>query len=127
MAEQNRIKLAGEIRAALYDRRYATPDGQSKEAAAIASRGYVVAARLENGYYDEFTDGTGGLATPDIVLRNDLIAANLPELAQRVVNGEFDATKEESEAWAARQKHTHETKGRDNCVRCILELLGETD
>ena len=48
------------------------------------------------GYYD---DWESSLATPIVQLVTDLRAAGAHAFAQRVMNGEFDSTKEEAEAW----------------------------
>jgi len=53
------------------------------------------------GYYDDFLSP---LATPIYQLVTDLRKVGTPEalvLAGRAIDGEFDATKEESAAWAA--------------------------
>jgi hypothetical protein len=57
--------------------------------------GMVAAAR--DGYYDDFKSP---LAMPETQLYHDLLAQNRPDLADRVKDGEWDATKEESDAWA---------------------------
>jgi hypothetical protein len=52
------------------------------------------------GYYHDFLSP---LALPEITLAHDLAQANTPQalaLRRRVINGEFDATKEESDEWA---------------------------
>jgi hypothetical protein len=54
-------------------------------------------ARARAGYYDDFRSE---LATPIIQLVADLRAIHQDDLARRVEAGEFDATKEESDAWA---------------------------
>jgi hypothetical protein len=53
--------------------------------------------RARQGYYDDYKSP---LATPIIQLVNDIREAGHPEFAQRVIDGEFDATPEESKAWA---------------------------
>jgi hypothetical protein len=58
--------------------------------------------RAEGGYYDDFRSP---LATPCIQLVNDARRHGLADIAQRAINGEFDATKEESDEW-------YETEGR---------------
>lgn len=53
-----------------------------------------------NGYYHDFLSP---LATPCIQLATDLAQVGTPEamaLRARHLNGEFDATKEESDEWA---------------------------
>jgi hypothetical protein len=49
------------------------------------------------GYYDDYKSP---LAAPGVQLLADLREAGLPDLAERAIGGEFDATKEESDAWA---------------------------
>lgn len=53
-----------------------------------------MALQAANGWYDDFLSP---LATPIRQLHSDLLAAGFPELAARVVAGEFDSTKEEAE------------------------------
>jgi len=52
------------------------------------------------GYYDDFEST---IATPIIALVKDCQSAGLNDLAQRAMSGDFDATKEESEAWFQRE------------------------
>lgn len=52
------------------------------------------------GYYDDFEST---IATPIMSLVSDLQAAGLNELAARAMNGDFDSTKEEAEAWYQRE------------------------
>lgn len=52
--------------------------------------------RALNGYYDDFESE---LEMPCVQLVNDLKEAGLSDLAERAMNGEFDSTREESEAW----------------------------
>jgi hypothetical protein len=52
------------------------------------------------GHYDDFeTD----IATPLIALRNDLLAVGYIDLAQRVMDGDFDSTIAEADAWMERE------------------------
>lgn len=53
--------------------------------------------RARQGYYDDYKSP---LAAPLVQLAADLRQAGHPELVKRVIDGEFDATPEESEAWA---------------------------
>jgi hypothetical protein len=53
-------------------------------------------AKARSGYYDDFKSP---LATPIVQLVKDLQKAGQHEIAKRAMNGEFDATREESEAW----------------------------
>lgn len=52
------------------------------------------------GYYSDYDSP---LATPCIQLVKDLTDIGLIELAERAKNGEFDATKEESDEWYQRE------------------------
>jgi hypothetical protein len=54
-------------------------------------------ARARGGFYDDFKSD---LATPIVQLVQDAHAIGLKDIAQRAMKGEFDATKEESDAWA---------------------------
>ena len=64
---------------------------------------YDMAEKAANGLYHDFLSP---LATPAIVLNFDLLEASIygnkqaNELRLRFINGEFDATKEESDEWA---------------------------
>ena len=51
-------------------------------------------------YYDEYD---GPLATPITQLVDDFRALGWPDMAQRAMDGEFDATMEEAEAWMQRE------------------------
>lgn len=54
--------------------------------------------KARDGYYDDFKSP---IAMPCLQLYSDLQALGLGEMAARAANGEWDATKEESDAWAA--------------------------
>jgi len=56
---------------------------------------------LERAKADHFHDYKAESATPCVDLVGALRRAGLEELAKRAMNGEFDATKEESDEWAA--------------------------
>jgi len=56
-----------------------------------------MAAKAKTGYYDDFRSP---LATPIVQLVVDLTRAGHLDLAERAKEGEFDATKEEADAWA---------------------------
>lgn len=60
-----------------------------------ARRKQMVAGALRDHYHDYF----GHSATPCVDLNRDCEAIGLKALAARVRDGEFDATKEESDAW----------------------------
>lgn len=52
--------------------------------------------RARRGYYHDFLSP---LATPEVALVAELRELGFPDFAQRVINGEFDATKAESDKW----------------------------
>lgn len=56
--------------------------------------------KARDGYYSDYDSP---LALPCIQLVKDLDALGLTELKTRAMNGEFDATKEESDAWYERE------------------------
>lgn len=73
----------------------------AKLVAALEAQG---APRLKNiirnarkGYYHDYDSD---LTFPMVILKQDLEAHGFPELAQRVVDGEFDADQEEAEMWS---------------------------
>jgi hypothetical protein len=53
--------------------------------------------KAQQDYYHDFKSP---LAMPEHQLVHDLRILGHESLAQRVINGEFDATKEEADAWA---------------------------
>lgn len=60
-----------------------------------------MAEKAANGYYHDFLSP---LSTPELQLVYDLKEAGTDEamaLRQRVIDGDFDASKEESDEWAA--------------------------
>ena len=61
---------------------------------------YEMAKKARTGYYDDFRSP---LATPIVQLVQDLRAHGKHDLARRAMNGEFDATREEAEAWYERE------------------------
>jgi len=73
----------------------------AKLAAALHEAGIEDLAKLaEDGYYNEFF---GPLDLPELALVHDLQKVGTKEalaLRLRVINGDFDAGKEESEEWA---------------------------
>jgi hypothetical protein len=83
---RTRDKLASELRkiAAI-----ATPGNAEKYEA--------FAKRAETGEFDDFGDT---YVCPITQLYMELTAAGFTKFAARVANGEFDATKEESDEWA---------------------------
>ncbi len=83
---RTREKLAAELRkiAAL-----AAPGNAEKYEA--------FAKRAETGEFDDYADT---YACPITQLYSELMTAGFNKFAARVANGEFDATKEESDEWA---------------------------
>jgi hypothetical protein len=57
-------------------------------------------ARARAGEFDDFESNS---ATPIVRLVNELHKAGFRDLAARAIKGEFDATKEEAEAWYQRE------------------------
>ncbi len=57
-------------------------------------------AKAESGYYDDYESP---VATPIIQLVIDCEAANLADVAEEARSGEFDGSKEESDAWYERE------------------------
>lgn len=74
---------------------------KDKLAQALTEAGLdYMAAKAATGYYHDFLSP---LDLPELQLDADLLAAGTPEalaLRKRHHNGEFDASTEESEAWA---------------------------
>lgn len=56
--------------------------------------------KAKDGYYSDYDSP---LELPNLQLKKDLEALGLTKLIQRHLNGEFDATKEESDAWYERE------------------------
>ena len=66
---------------------------------ALAEAGLTeLAAAAHTGRYDDFESDS---PTPIVDLVRDLRAAGRADLAERAMNGEWDASREEAEAWAA--------------------------
>lgn len=83
---KTREKLVGELRKVAEK---ASPDNAAKYEA--------FAKRAETGEFDDYADT---YFCPITQLYAELSAAGFTKFAARVVNGEFDATKEESDEWA---------------------------
>lgn len=58
-------------------------------------------SKARAGYYDDYRSP---LATPIVQLVKDLSAVNRRDLAERAMNGEWDGTREEGEAWMKEQR-----------------------
>lgn len=71
---------------------------KEKLALVLAAEGMPdLAALARAGRFDDFESES---ATPCVDLYNEFIRRKRKDLAQRVANGEWDSTAEESEAWA---------------------------
>lgn len=86
MTKRTRDRLAAELRkiAAM-----AAPEN--------AVRYEAFAKRAETGEFDDYADT---YVCPITQLYSELLAAGFTKFAARVANGEFDASKEESDEWA---------------------------
>lgn len=62
-----------------------------------AAKYEAFAKRAETGEFDDYADT---YVCPITQLHSELTAAGFTKFAARVANGEFDATKEESDEWA---------------------------
>jgi len=62
-----------------------------------AAKYEAFAKRAETGEFDDYADT---YVCPITQLHSELTRAGLTKFAARVANGEFDATKEESDEWA---------------------------
>lgn len=83
---RTRDRLAAELRKVA---EIASPDNATKYEA--------FAKRAETGEFDDYADT---YVCPITQLYSELSAAGFTKFAARVANGEFDATKEESDEWA---------------------------
>lgn len=57
-----------------------------------------------NGFYDDFESPT---ATPILRLIQDCLENGINEIAERAKNGEYDATKEESDRWFKKEGYRY--------------------
>lgn len=83
---QTKDRLAAELRAVA-----------AKASPANAAKYEALAARAETGEFDDF--GSVHICGPT-ALYHELMAFGATKFARRVAEGEFDATKAESDAWA---------------------------
>lgn len=104
---RTRNKLAAELRKVAA---VASPDN--------AARYEALATRAETGEFDDYADT---YVCPITQLYSELLAAGFTKFAARVANGEFDATKEESDEWARSPSGQHAAKQLSPEMR---ELLG---
>lgn len=77
------------------------------------------AKRAETGEFDDYADT---YACPITQLYTELTAAGFTKFAARVANGEFDATKEESDEWARSPSGQEAAKSLPPEMRKILGL-----
>lgn len=84
MPEESKMRLADEL-----SNPYRNPEVQE------------IAQALRLGVFDEFGDGEK--ATPLMDLARELQEAGLRDFAQRVMDGEFDASEEDSKRWIEQQ------------------------
>jgi hypothetical protein len=90
MSVRTRDRLAAELRKVAEQ---ASP--------ANAARYEAFAKRAETGEFDDYAIPTDAAhACPITQLHSELSRAGFLKFASRVANGEFDATKEESDEWA---------------------------
>lgn len=83
---------------------YRGPKQSTKERLAEAlTQASAPAAMIQRARHGDYDDYESELGTPIVQLVRDCQAAGLPALAQRAINGEFDGTKEEADAWFARE------------------------
>lgn len=75
----------------------------SKDRLVAALRGAnAPEAMIERAARGAYSDYESEYTFPELALLRDAMKHNLPDIARRAEAGEFDATKEESEAWAKR-------------------------
>ena len=77
------------------------------------------AKRAETGEFDDYADT---YVCPITQLYSELIAAGFRKFAERVANGEFDATKEESDEWARSPSGQEAAKQLSPEMRKVLGL-----
>lgn len=84
-----------------------------------AAKYEAFAKRAETG---EFDDYASTYVCPVTQLHNELLAAGFTKFAARVANGEFDATKEESDEWARSPEGQRIAKSLPQSMRIILGM-----
>jgi hypothetical protein len=104
---RTRDKLAAELR------KVAASAGMTN-----AAKYEMFAKRAETGEFDDYADT---YVCPITQLYMELKAAGLDKFAARVCNGEFDATKEESDEWVRSAEGQKIAKTLSPAIR---ELLG---
>jgi hypothetical protein len=106
---RTRDKLASELRKVAAE--YASPANSAKYES--------FAKRAETGEFDDYADT---YVCPITQLYSELKAAGFTRFAARVANGEFDATKEESDEWARSPSGQEAAKGLSPEMRKVLGL-----
>src|SRR6185369_7120626 len=84
-----------------------------------AAKYEAFAKRAETGEFDDYADTH---VCPVTQLYTELMAAGLRTFASRVANGEFDATKEESDEWARSPSGQEAAKQLSPGMREVLGL-----
>ena len=95
-----------------------------RKVAAVASatnaeRYEAFAKRAETGEFDDYADTQ---VCPITQLHAELCACGFTKFAARVANGEFDATKEESDEWARSPAGQELAKGLSPDMRALLGM-----
>lgn len=86
---------------------------------ANAEKYEALAARAEIGEFDDYADT---YVCPITQLHGELTAAGFTKFAGRVANGEFDASKEESDEWARSPSGQEAAKSLPPEMRTVLGL-----
>ena len=84
-----------------------------------AAKYEAFAKRAETGEFDDYADTH---VCPITQLHHELTAAGFTKFASRVANGEFDATKEESDEWARSPSGQEAAKSLPPEMRKLLGL-----
>ena len=84
-----------------------------------AAKYEAFAKRAETGEFDDYADT---YVCPVTQLYSELLAAGFTKFAARVANGEFDATREESDEWARSPAGQDAAKQLSPEMRAVLGL-----
>ena len=84
-----------------------------------AAKYEAFAKRAETGEFDDYADT---YVCPITQLHKELVAAGFAKFADRVADGEFDATKEESDEWARSPAGQEAAKMLTPELRAVLGL-----
>lgn len=84
-----------------------------------AAKYEAFARRAETGEFDDYADT---YVCPITQLYSELIAAGFSKFAARVANGEFDATKAESDEWARSPSGQEAAKHLSSEMRKLLGM-----